>query len=60
MKIAGLFMLLSGWALVLAALILLHGGAEGVAFVLAGIGVEALGLVLVIRAHLAESRKESR
>jgi hypothetical protein len=58
MKIAGFFLLLAGWGLVLAAVVLLRGAGAGVAFVLAGVGVEALGLVLVVRAHLAQLKKE--
>jgi len=38
---------------VLAAVALLAAGGARIAFVLAGIGVEILGLVLVIRAHPA-------
>ena len=58
MKIAGMFLLLAGWGLVLAAVILLRGVGPGIAFVLAGVGVEVLGLVLVMRAHLAQLKKE--
>jgi hypothetical protein len=58
MKIAGFFLLLAGWGLVLAAVILLRGAGSGVVFVLAGVGVEALGLVLVVRAHLTQLKKE--
>jgi hypothetical protein len=54
MKLGGFLFLLSGWAIVLAALRLLHGGAVP-GFVLAGLGVEILGLVLVARAHLPAS-----
>ena len=50
MKLAGLLLLLSGWIVVLAAVALLVDGAR-VAFVLAGIAVEALGLGLAIHAH---------
>jgi hypothetical protein len=47
----GFALLLAGWGLVLAALALLAADAPRIAFVLAGIGVEIVGLVLVIRAH---------
>ncbi len=57
MKIAGFLLLPAGWALVLAAVILLPSPLPRAAFVLAGIGVEALGLVLVVRSHLG-FRKE--
>jgi len=56
MKIAGLFLLVAGWLLVLAAVVLLPPGAAQGAFVLAGIAVEALGLALAFRAHLPVRR----
>ena len=52
MKIAGFLLLLSGWILVAAALMLLPGLPARTAFVLAALAVEILGLVLVARAHL--------
>jgi hypothetical protein len=52
MKILGFLLLLAGWGLALAALILLGAAGPRAAFVLAGVGVEIVGLVLVIRAHL--------
>ena len=51
MKILGFFLLVSGWLLVLFAIMLLGQPAPRAAFVLAGAGVEIVGLVLVIRAH---------
>jgi ABC-type transport system involved in cytochrome bd biosynthesis fused ATPase/permease subunit len=51
MKIAGFLLLLSGWLLVLAAVMLLAVPASRLCFVLAGVGVEILGLFLVFRAH---------
>jgi hypothetical protein len=51
MKLLGFFLLLAGWAIVLTAIVLLAAGAARAAFVLAGIGVEMMGLVIVIRAH---------
>lgn len=50
MKLLGLLILPAGWGIVVTAIALLMG-APRIAFVLAGIGVEILGLVLVIRAH---------
>lgn len=44
--------MLAGWVLVLAAIALLAAGAPRGAFLLAGLGVEVLGLVLAARAHL--------
>ena len=53
MKLAGLLLLLAGWVLVLAAIVLLPSAAAAcMAFVLAGIAVEILGLVLFARTHL--------
>jgi hypothetical protein len=51
-KTAGAFLLVSGWLLVLCAIVMLAGGVTRNAFVFAGLGVEALGLVLAARAHL--------
>ena len=51
MKILGFLLLITGWLLVISALaILAQETARGV-FVIAGLGVEITGLVLVIRAH---------
>jgi hypothetical protein len=52
MKIAGFLLLLAGWILVLAAIALLATAGPRAAFLLAGLGVELLGLVLAARAHL--------
>jgi uncharacterized membrane protein YccC len=54
MKILGFLLLLSGWAIVLTAVALLDREVPRAAFVLAGVGVEIVGLVLVIRAHPAQ------
>jgi hypothetical protein len=51
MKLTGFFLLLAGWALVLTALAVLPSAAARAGFVLAGLGVEILGLVLVVRTH---------
>jgi len=53
MKIAGFLLLLTGWLLVLAAVVLLRAAGPRVAFVLAGFAVEVLALVLVFRSHLS-------
>ena len=52
MKIFGFLLLLAGWGLVLSALALLTASVPRAAFVLAGLGVEIVGLALVMRAHL--------
>jgi hypothetical protein len=51
MKLGGFLLLLSGWGIVVAALMLLHGGALS-AFIVAGLAVEILGLVLVAKSHI--------
>jgi len=51
MKLIGFLLLLSGWGIVLAALIMLRGNSISV-FIVLGVGVEILGLVLVAKAHL--------
>jgi hypothetical protein len=51
LKLPGFLLLLAGWAIVLVAVAILGAGLPRTAFVLAGIGVEILGLALVIRAH---------
>jgi hypothetical protein len=50
-RLFGFLLLLAGWGIVLAALALLAADAPRMAFVLAGMGVEIVGLVLVIRSH---------
>jgi hypothetical protein len=52
MKAVGFLMLLAGWFLVLAAIVLFAPLALRAAFVLAGMAVETLGLILVFRSHL--------
>jgi hypothetical protein len=48
---------LTGWLLVLAAVVLLAAPASRSGFVLAGVGVEILGLLLVFRAHSPFARE---
>lgn len=57
MKALGFLMLLAGWLIVLAAIVLLEFATPRAAFVLAGMAVEILGLGLVIRAHLPSRRQ---
>jgi len=52
MKLAGFLLLLAGWGIVLCAVALLRSAAQRSGFVLAGLGVEVLGLVLAVRSHL--------
>lgn len=57
MKLAGFLLLLAGWGIALSAVVLLRQMPPQAAFVLAGIGVEALGLTLVVRSHLVPKGK---
>ena len=52
MKLAGFLLLLAGWGIVLAAVAILSSALPRTGFVLAGVGVEALGLILAVRSHL--------
>jgi hypothetical protein len=52
MKVVAFLMLLAGWFLMLAAIVLFAAPPLRAAFVLAGIAVETLGLILVFRSHL--------
>ena len=60
MKIAGFLLLLAGWLLVLAAIALLGAAGPRGAFLLAGIGVELLGLVLAARSHLTLKKEDEK
>jgi hypothetical protein len=51
MRFAGFFLLLAGWGIVLTAVILLASSLAQTCFVLAGVGVEGLGFVLLVRSH---------
>lgn len=59
MKFAGLLVMPAGFFLAIAALVLFPDPAPRAAFVLCGLGVECLGLVVAVRAHM-EPRGESR
>lgn len=52
MKLAGLLLLVAGWAIVVAAVVLLPSTGGRAGFVLAGMAVELFGLALTVRAHL--------
>jgi hypothetical protein len=60
MKLAGFLLLPAGWVLVLAAIALLGAAGPRGAFLLAGIGVELLGLVLVARSHLTLRKEDEK
>ena len=59
MKFLGFLLLVAGWLLVLAAIVLLGSPGSRGAFVFAGMAVEALGLALVFRSH-SIPREEKR
>jgi hypothetical protein len=52
MRLLGFFLLIAGWALVVAAVMLLANSAPRAVFLLAGMAVEVVGFVLVARSHL--------
>jgi hypothetical protein len=58
MKLAGFFWLITGWLIVLAAIALLRAAAQ-TGFVLAGIGVQAVGLTQIIRLHRIPVKERS-
>jgi hypothetical protein len=49
-------LLLSGWLIVLAALVMLSAFAQRAAFITAGIGVEVLGLALLTHSYTSMQR----
>ena len=57
MKLAGFLLLLAGFAIVVAAIVLFPSPTPRGWFIFAGIAVELLGLVLAFRSHM-ELRKE--
>ena len=54
MKLAGILFLLAGWAIVLSALDLLRSAPALIAFILAGIVVELMGMFFLFRSHLQQ------
>lgn len=58
MRQVGFFLLVMGWMLVLSAIALLHGAPQA-AFLMAGLGVQALGLLQVMRSHLLPSGEQA-
>jgi hypothetical protein len=51
MKFAGLLLLLAGWGIVLCAVALLRSALQRSGFVVVGLGIEILGLVLLLGSH---------
>ena len=61
MKLAGFLMLIAGGIIAMAAIAVLPATGARATFLLAGIGVESIGLVLASRAHIPpEAIKEER
>jgi|HubBroStandDraft_1064217.scaffolds.fasta_scaffold974879_1 hypothetical protein len=58
MKLPGFLLLLAGWVIVLTAIAILPPGSARGAFLLAGLGVQGLGLALVVRGHMPEPPRE--
>ena len=56
MKLAGCLLLLSGWIIVLVALVLLPGFVARTAFIVAGVAVEIFGLGLIARGQVTEQK----
>jgi UPF0716 family protein affecting phage T7 exclusion len=59
MKYAGLLVMVAGFFLSIAALVLFAAPPQRAAFVVCGLAVEMLGLVVTVRAHM-EARGESQ
>jgi len=59
MRFVGFLLLVAGWFLVLAAIVLLGSSGLRGAFVFAGMAIEGLGLVLVFKSH-SIPREEKR
>gem|GEM_PF-488430 len=57
MKLAGCLLLLSGWMIVLVALVMLPGLGARAAFIGAGIAVEILGLALIARGQVNQEKQ---
>jgi len=57
LKFAGCLLLLSGWMIVLVALVLLPGFAARAGFIAAGLAVEIIGLGLIARGQVNEQRQ---
>jgi hypothetical protein len=51
LKLLGFLLLLAGWGIILAAMVLLSQTPARIAFVIAGLGIETVGFALVVRSH---------
>jgi hypothetical protein len=59
MRLAGFLLLLAGWGIVLTAVALLKLPPARSGFAISGVGVEVMGLVLVIRSHIVPRGERS-
>jgi hypothetical protein len=57
MKYAGLLVMPAGFFLCIAAVLLFPASASRSAFVLCGLAVEAMGLIVAVRGHMAGERR---
>jgi len=55
--VGGCLLLLSGWCLVLSALVMLAGVGQRLTFVIAGLAVEALGFALLTSGYKSRLRR---
>lgn len=55
-KLMGVFLLLSGWMIVLATMALLTASTFRSSFLVAGVAVEAVGMMILFRAHRVTHR----
>ncbi len=58
MKLTGCLLLVSGWLIVLAALVMLQTVVQRATFIAAGFGTEILGLILLTGAYTAQQRRQ--
>jgi hypothetical protein len=58
MRIVSLILLVTGWIIVLAAVVMLAPGPAQVVFVLASLGIELAGFVLIARSYASPPRPE--
>lgn len=58
MSFVGCLLMVSGWLIAIAALLLLVGVGQRLAFVMAGLLVESIGLVLVAQSYRALQKAE--
>lgn len=59
MRIAGLLLMIAGWVLALATIVLLGAGPAQMAFLLVSIGIELAGFGLTVRSHIGLRSEKS-